>query len=102
MSIANNIDYLYGVLSRIHVPLEQPSELEVMLMSTDRRCHRATKVSSKEGKGGLKSMPQVTISNSPFQRKKRKPFPTARGSLSLLFSFSFCIFYLFFEFLRHR
>ena len=32
MSIANNI--YYGVLSRIHVPLEQPSELEVMLMST--------------------------------------------------------------------
>ena len=32
MSIANNINY--GVLSRIHVPLEQPSELEVMLMST--------------------------------------------------------------------
>ena len=59
MSIANIIDY--GVLSRIHVPLEQPSELEVMLMSTVRRCHRATKVSSKEGKGGLKSMPRVTI-----------------------------------------
>ena len=32
MTIAMNIDY--GVLSRIHVPLEQPSELEVMLMST--------------------------------------------------------------------
>ena len=32
MPIANNIGY--GVLSRFHVPLEQPSELEVMLMST--------------------------------------------------------------------
>ena len=32
MSIANNIDY--GVLSRFHVPLGKPSELEVMLMST--------------------------------------------------------------------
>ena len=31
MSIANNFDY--GVLSRIHAPLEQPSELEVILMS---------------------------------------------------------------------
>ena len=57
MSIANNIDY--GMLSRIHAPLGQPSELEVMRMSTVRRCHRATKVSSKEGKGGLKSMSRV-------------------------------------------
>ena len=54
MSIANNIDY--GVLSRISVPLEQPSELEVMLMSTVRRSHMATKVSSKDGKGGLKGV----------------------------------------------
>ena len=59
MSIANSIDY--GVLSRIHVPLEQPSELEVILMSTVRRCHMATEASSKDGKGGLKSIPRVTI-----------------------------------------
>ena len=52
MSIANNIDY---VLSRINVPLEQPSELEVILMSTVRQCHRATKVSSKGGLGRLKA-----------------------------------------------
>ena len=32
MPIAMNIDY--GVLSRINVPLEQPSDLEVVLMST--------------------------------------------------------------------
>ena len=57
MPIANNIDY--GVLSRINVPLEQPFELDVMLMSTVQRCHMATIVSSKEGKGGLKSIPRV-------------------------------------------
>ena len=95
MSIANNTDY--GMLSRINVRLEKPSELEVMLMSTARLCHMATKVSSKDGKGGPKSIPRVTIPH-----RLKKPFPTARGSLSLLFSFSFCIFYLFFEFLRHR
>ena len=40
MSIANNIDY--GVLSRINVPLEQPSDLVVVLMSTVRLCHMVT------------------------------------------------------------
>ena len=59
MPIANSVDY--GVLSLINVPLEQPPGLEVILMSTVRRCHRATKVSSKEGKGGLESIPRVTI-----------------------------------------
>jgi hypothetical protein len=59
MSIANNTDY--GVLSRIHATLEQPSDLEVILMSTVRRYHMVTKVSSKDGKGGLKSIPRVTI-----------------------------------------
>ena len=59
MSIANNTDY--GMLSRINVRLEKPSELEVMLMSTVRRCHKATKVPSKDGKGGLKSIPRVSI-----------------------------------------
>ena len=52
MPIANNIDC--GVLSRINVPLEQPSDLEVVLMSTVRLCHMATKVSSRDDKGGLK------------------------------------------------
>ena len=60
MSIANNIDY-GGAFSLPCAAGAAPSELEVMLMSTVRRCHRATKVSSKEGKGGLKSMPRVTI-----------------------------------------
>ena len=50
MSIANNIDY--GVLSRIKFPLERPSDLEVMLMSTVRLYHMVTKVSSKDGKWG--------------------------------------------------
>ena len=78
MSIANNIDY--GVLSRINVPLEQPpSELEVALMSTVRLCHMATKFSSKDGKGGLKRIPRVTI--KPHRLKKT--FSTARGGLSL-------------------
>ena len=58
MSIANNIDY--GVLPRISVPLEQPSDLEVMLMSTVRLYRMVAKVSSKDGKGGLKSISQVT------------------------------------------
>ena len=83
MSIANNIDY--GVLSRINVPLEQPSELEVMLMSTVRLCHMVTKVPNKNGKGGLKSIPRVTIPH-----RLKKTFPTARGSLSL-FGLSFRI-----------
>ena len=50
MSIANSIDY--GVLSRIKFPLEKPSDLEVMLMSTVRLYHMVAKVSSKGGKVG--------------------------------------------------
>ena len=46
MSIANHIDY--GVLSRIDFPLEQPSDLEVMLMSTVRLYHMVTKVPCRE------------------------------------------------------
>ena len=61
MSIASNIDY--GVLSRINFPLEQPSDLEVMLMSTVLLYHMVTKVSSKDGKVGLKSIPRVTITH---------------------------------------
>ena len=57
--IANNIDY--GVLSRIDVPLKQPSDLGVMLMSAVRLCHMVTEVSSKDCKGGLNSIPRVTI-----------------------------------------
>ena len=48
-----NITY-YGALSCINFPLEQPSDLEVMLMSTVRLHHMVTKVSRKDGKGGLK------------------------------------------------
>ena len=59
MSIANNIDY-GGAFSLPCAAGAAPSELEVMLMSTVRRCHRAAKVSSKEGKGGLKSMSRVS------------------------------------------
>ena len=47
---ANNIDY--GVLSRIILLLEQPSDLEVMLMSTARLYHVVKKVSSEVGKVG--------------------------------------------------
>ena len=50
MSIANNIDY--GVLSRINFPLEQPPDLDVVLMSTVRLYQMATKVSKKDGKVG--------------------------------------------------
>jgi len=42
----------YGVLSHINFPLEQPSDLEVMLMSTVRLYHMVTKVSSRDGKLG--------------------------------------------------
>ena len=67
MSIANNTDY--GVLSRINLSLEQPSELEVMPMSAVRRSHMAAKVSNKEGKGGLKSIPRVTIKPHRLNKK---------------------------------
>ena len=50
MSIANHIDY--GVLSRIDFPLEQPSDLEVMLISNVRLYHMVIKVSSKQGRVG--------------------------------------------------
>ena len=78
MPIAMDIDY--GVLSRIYVPLEQPSDLEVVLMPAVRLYHMVAKDSSSDGKGGLKSIPRVKI-----PRRLKKPFPTtARGSLSLL------------------
>jgi len=50
MLIANNIDY--SALSRIIFLLEQPSNLEVMLISTVRLYRTVTKVSSKDGKVG--------------------------------------------------
>ena len=50
MPVAMNIDY--GVLSRIYVPLEQPSDLEVVLMPAVRLYHMVAKVSSKDRKGG--------------------------------------------------
>ena len=59
MSIAMDINY--GVLSRINVPLEQPSEVEVVMMSTVRLYRMVTKVSSRDGKAGLKDIPRVTI-----------------------------------------
>jgi len=74
MPIANNTDY--GVLSRISFPLELPSDLEVTLMSTARLYHMVTKFSSKDGKVGLKRIPQVTI-----PQPLKKPFPNARGGL---------------------
>ena len=52
MSIANNIDY--GVLSRIHVPLEQPSELEVMLMSTVSAVPQGDESFEQGGQRGVK------------------------------------------------
>ena len=58
MSIANNIDC--GMLSRIKFPLGQPSDHEVMLMLTVRLYCMVAKVSSRDGKGGLKSIPRVT------------------------------------------
>ena len=76
MSIANNIDY--GVLSRIILSLEQPSDLEVMLMSTVRLYHMVTKVSSKDGKVGLKSIPRVTI---PHRFKKTSQLPAGASYL---------------------
>ena len=59
MSIANSNGY--GMLSRIIFPLEQPSDLEVVLMSTVRLYHMVTKVPSRDGNAGLKSIPRVTI-----------------------------------------
>ena len=50
MSIASSTDC--GVVSRINFPLEQPSDLEVMLMSTVWLYHMVTKVSSRDGKLG--------------------------------------------------
>ena len=79
MPIANNIDY--GVLSRINVPLEQPSELEVMLMSTVRLCHMATEVTSRDGKGGLKSIPRVAI-KVPIWSKRPNSLHLGRTALS--------------------
>ena len=59
MPIANINNYV--VLSRINFPLEQPTDLEVMLMSTVRLYRMVTKVSSRDGKAGLKDIPRVTI-----------------------------------------
>ena len=78
MSIAMNIDY--GVLSRINVPLGQPSDLEVILMSTVRLYHMVTKVPSKDGKGGLE---KHSSSHDDCFPTFKKPFPTARRSLFL-------------------
>ena len=86
MSIASNIDY--GVLSRIHVPLEQPSELEVMLMSTVSAVPQgATKASRKDSKGGLKSNASSHDFKPHRLKKRRSPLPTARGSLSLIIKY---------------
>ena len=57
MSIANNTDY--GVLSRIHAPLEQPSELEVMLMSTVSALPQGDESFEQGGQRGAKKMPRV-------------------------------------------
>ena len=46
-----NITY-YGALSRIKFPLEQPSDLEVMLNPAVRLYHVVTKFSRKVGKAG--------------------------------------------------
>ena len=77
MSIAMGIDY--GVFSRINFLLKQPSGPVVILMSAARLYHMMTKVTSTDGKAGLERIPRVTILH-----RLKKPFPTARGSLSLL------------------
>ena len=52
MTIAMNVDY--GAIPASIFPLEQPSDLEVVLMSAVRLLHMVTKVPSKDGKVGLK------------------------------------------------
>ena len=53
MSVANNIGY--GVLSRIHVTLELPSELMVMLMSVVSAVPQGGESFEQGGQRGVKS-----------------------------------------------
>ena len=89
MSIANSNGY--GMLSRIIFPLEQPSDLEVVLMSTVRLYHIVTKVSSTDGKGGLKSIPRVDIvfRGKRFPNCPREPFLVVVQNLNLRTSETF-------------
>ena len=87
MSVANSIGY--GVLSRINVPLEQPFELEVMLMSTVSAMPQGDESFEQGGQRGAKkhasSLPESRLFQIPPFERKKSPFPTARGSLSLFF-----------------
>ena len=76
MSIANNNDY--GVLSRIHVPLEQPSELDVMLMSTFSAVPQGDESSEQGGQRGTKKHASSHGYFKPRRFKEKKnAAPTA-------------------------
>ena len=81
MSIANNIDY--GVLSRIHVPLEQPSELEVMLMSTVSAVPQGDESFEQGGQRGVKKHASSHDYFKLHRLKKKSPFPNCPREPSL-------------------